>query len=77
MSRYLTLAVVASGLLCAASPAFAQEMNLDPFHIFTPAPSPAPMEATPAAMPTMRHHRHGLHCNGTHNGNCRLFKHNL
>jgi hypothetical protein len=56
------LALVGATLLLSAVPAFADDMNLnplgldlDPFHIFTPAPPPPP----PA--PMMHHHYHHHH----------------
>ncbi len=66
MQRFIRMAVVAGGAsLLAAGPVFAQDLNalnplqglgidLDPFHILTPAPAPAP----PPAAPAPRGHRH-------------------
>jgi hypothetical protein len=54
------LALVGAALLLSAAPAFADDINLnpmgidlDPFHIFTPAPPPPPPPA-----PMMHHHHH-------------------
>lgn len=56
VSKFKSLAL-AGALMMVAAPAFAQDANvlgldLDPFHIFTPAPAPA---AAPA--PMMKHHK--------------------
>lgn len=51
MVRIFTSLALAGALSMAAVPAFAQDVDLDPFHIFTPAPAaPAPR--------TMHHHHH-------------------
>ena len=70
MKNYLRIAVLAGGAsLLAANPVFAQDLNalnplaglgldLDPFHIFTPAVPPA--SAGPEG-PARVHHHHRLH----------------
>lgn len=55
------LALVGAALFLSAAPAFADDLNLnplgldlDPFHIFTPAPPP------PAPAPMKHHHHHHM-----------------
>ncbi len=71
MKNYLRIAVLAGGAsLLAASPVFAQDLNalnplaglgldLDPFHIFTPAAQPTP--PAPAAEAAAPHRHRRLH----------------
>lgn len=74
MKRVLAVAVLVGGAsLLAMSPVFAQDLNslnplgglgldLDPFHIFTPAPQPvAPAPAPEASAPRAYHHHRRLH----------------
>lgn len=79
MKRFIRMAVLAGGAsLLAAGPVFAQDLNalnplaglgidLDPFHILTPAPPPPPagLPAPGPAGPRHRHH-HRLHHAGAH-----------
>ena len=78
---HLKSIAVAGALLIFAAPAFAQSINtnplglplvpnsvdLDPLHIFTPAPKPA----EPMMMHRMHHHR-GMHHHAMHH---RMMKH--
>ena len=71
MVRTLKLAALAGALALVVTPAFAQldfpivgelptpghGLDLDPLHIFTPAPAEAPAEA-PAPMKKKHHHHH-------------------
>lgn len=59
MVRFTKIAVLAGGaLILSALPTLAQDLNplgidLDPFHIFTPAPPPG--------APVVEHHHHHHH----------------
>ncbi len=61
VQKFKSLAL-AGALMMVAAPAFAQDINLnplgldlDPFHIFTPAPAAPAMEK-----PMMMHHHHKM-----------------
>lgn len=78
MKRFIRMAVLAGGAsLLAAGPVFAQDLNalnpltglgidLDPFHIFTPAPPPPPAGVPPAPGPARGHRHHHLHAAAHH-----------
>lgn len=55
MVRTIASLAIAGALSFSVAPAFAQDIDLDPFHIFTPAP-----EAAPAPAPMMHHHHHHM-----------------
>ena len=72
MVRTLKLAALAGALALVVTPALAQlelpivgvlptpgnGLDLDPLHIFTPAPAEAPPDAAPAPMKKHHHHHH-------------------
>lgn len=64
-------AFAACALAFSAVPALAQDLalpglDLDPFHIFTPAPAAAPTATAPVAHHHHHHHSHAHH--GHHHG---------
>ncbi len=67
--RVFISSTLAAGLIAFAAPAFAQTSRPN----LLDRPSSAIL--SPELVSTHYHRRH--HCDGTHNGNCRLYRHNF